>query len=246
MDTLLIPPPGDAPTELEPSTNGSTNGAHPPGRVPHSLVAPAEPATTCVSCGRPLEPGQQWCLHCGSRAPDKLESSHAPPGWRSAALVLGATAVLVVGAAAAGYAALTHKNHAPPRALAATHPTLTPTAPPVTTPPATTAPATPAPGLAAHPPATPPALRGTARGAGAGAANPLFSGGSAGAGSSAAAGLGTTPSAAPPPTPAPSATKAGSAGSLFPASTTKPGSGASKPGHSTPAAGSKRASEEEA
>jgi hypothetical protein len=46
--------------------------------------------------------GQDWCLECGAGAPGSLGT----PGWRSAAAVLGAVAVLALGAAAAAYAAL--------------------------------------------------------------------------------------------------------------------------------------------
>jgi hypothetical protein len=47
---------------------------------------------------------QDWCLQCGAGAPGSL----AAPGssWRSVATVLTATVILVLGAAAAGYAAL--------------------------------------------------------------------------------------------------------------------------------------------
>lgn len=46
--------------------------------------------------------GQDWCLQCGAGAPGSLGA----PSWRSSALVLGAVAVLVLGAAAAAVAAL--------------------------------------------------------------------------------------------------------------------------------------------
>jgi hypothetical protein len=65
----------------------------------------------CQKCGAPLHAGQDWCLQCGVAAPGSLESRG--PGWRSATAVLGVTTVLVLGAAAAAYAALsqpsTHK-----------------------------------------------------------------------------------------------------------------------------------------
>ena len=48
--------------------------------------------------------GQDWCLQCGAGAPGSLDGGG--PSWRSAAVILTATAVLVLGAAAAAYAAL--------------------------------------------------------------------------------------------------------------------------------------------
>ncbi|MFZ2050720.1 MAG: hypothetical protein WAU69_07295, partial [Solirubrobacteraceae bacterium] len=55
---------------------------------------------TCSHCGASMQDGQDWCLQCGAGAPG---SSRTGPGWRSAAAVLGATGVLVLGAAAAAY-----------------------------------------------------------------------------------------------------------------------------------------------
>jgi hypothetical protein len=56
---------------------------------------------------------QDWCLQCGAGAPGSLDGGG--PSWRSAATVLVATTILVLGAAAAAYAALnketTHKAH---------------------------------------------------------------------------------------------------------------------------------------
>lgn len=195
LDTLLVPPPGHTPTESELSRNGSSNGSH-PAQPP--APAPGLPATTCVSCGYPMAPGQEWCLNCGAGAPGTLGSGH--PGWRSAALVLGVTAALVIAAAAVGYAALTTKHHHAPRMLALAHATTAPgtttapgattTAPPTSTPPTSTPSGTP-------PPA--PAGKGAA-----GAGNPLFGGGSSSAEppppppAETPAGAGPEPSASPP------------------------------------------------
>ena len=79
---------------------------------------------------------QDWCLQCGAGAPGSLGS----PGWRSAATILIATALLALGAAAAGYAALSKKSHKP-----ATVTTTVAQAPPaaVTTTPAPITPGTP-------------------------------------------------------------------------------------------------------
>jgi hypothetical protein len=58
---------------------------------------------TCANCGAPLKDGQDWCLQCGASAPGSLTTG--TPSWRSGALVLGATTLLALGAAAAAYAA---------------------------------------------------------------------------------------------------------------------------------------------
>ena len=62
-------------------------------------------ARACIHCGAQLNDGQDWCLQCGAPAQRSLEDGG--PGWRSAALVLGVTVALVLGAGAAAYAALT-------------------------------------------------------------------------------------------------------------------------------------------
>jgi hypothetical protein len=82
-----------------------------------------------------LDDGQDWCLQCGAAVPGSLDGGG--PGWRSATTVLAVTAVLVLGAAAAAYAALTQPA---PRKLAPkvvtvaqappTTPATTPTTPP--------------------------------------------------------------------------------------------------------------------
>jgi hypothetical protein len=50
-----------------------------------------------------MDPSQHWCLACGAATPGSLDASN--PRRRSAALVLGATVLLVAGAAASAYAA---------------------------------------------------------------------------------------------------------------------------------------------
>lgn len=102
---------------------------------------------TCQQCGSPLAEGQDWCLNCGAAAPGGLESGG--PGWRSATAVLGVTAVLVLGAGAAAYAALTQPSSRKPAprvitvAQAPTTTTGVPTTPGTT---ASTPTPTPAPG----------------------------------------------------------------------------------------------------
>jgi hypothetical protein len=78
--------------------------------------------------------GQDWCLQCGAGAPGSLGGSS--PLWRSTTAILGATAILALGAAAAAYAALNKTPHKP-RTVTTT------VAQATTTPPVTSTPSTP-------------------------------------------------------------------------------------------------------
>ncbi len=98
--------------------------------------------STCQKCGADLEEGQDWCLQCGAAAPGSLEGGG--PGWRSATTVLAVTAVLVLGAAAAAYAALTQPVPRKPAPRVVTIAQV-PATPPVTTP------TTPTPGVLGTP-----------------------------------------------------------------------------------------------
>ncbi|MEA2214553.1 MAG: hypothetical protein QOK19_114 [Solirubrobacteraceae bacterium] len=93
-----------------------------------------------------MAPGQDWCLQCGAGAPGSVGRG----GWRPLAGVLAATTVLVLGAAAAGYAALSKKTrHAPVVTRTVAQATPAPTTPtPGVTPPTTS---TPTPGIAKPP-----------------------------------------------------------------------------------------------
>ncbi|HEY2537205.1 MAG TPA: hypothetical protein VGI24_09515 [Solirubrobacteraceae bacterium] len=89
---------------------------------------------TCKKCGAALEEGQDWCLQCGTAVPGSLDGGG--PGWRTATTVLAVTAALVLGAAAAAYAALTQPaaRKPAPRVITvaqvpATTPATTPTTP---------------------------------------------------------------------------------------------------------------------
>jgi hypothetical protein len=99
-----------------------------------------------------MAPGQDWCLQCGAGAPDSLGT----PGWRSAATILGVVAVLVLGAAAAAFAALSKSPRRTPVVTATVAQAPTP-APPVATP--TPVPTTPSrvlvPPITAKPPKIP-------------------------------------------------------------------------------------------
>jgi hypothetical protein len=119
---LLADPTAAPESESEPSQSAvpedSANGPGPAGHgtssVPEAAVAALEPVTrACADCEAALQEGQDWCLQCGAAAPGSLNGGG--PGWRSATTVLAVTAALVLGAAAAAYAALTQPG---PRTLA--------------------------------------------------------------------------------------------------------------------------------
>jgi hypothetical protein len=79
-----------------------------------------------------MSPGQDWCLQCGAGAPGSLGARS--PRWRPGAGILIATAILVLAAAGAGYAALSKGNGRTlgvTRTVAAAEPAsgLTPTVP---------------------------------------------------------------------------------------------------------------------
>jgi hypothetical protein len=96
----------------------------------------------CANCGSQMHVTQDWCLQCGAGAPDSLLTS--TPRWRSGATILGVVAILVIGAAAAAYAALS-RSPAKARPLTTTLarvPTPAATAPPLTGTTSTTSPAT--------------------------------------------------------------------------------------------------------
>ena len=74
--------------------------------------------------------GQDWCLQCGVGAPGSIGTS----SWRSTATILGITAVLALGAAAAGYAALEKSSPKPKTVIVARSTTPGVVTPGVTTP----------------------------------------------------------------------------------------------------------------
>jgi len=112
---------------------------------PSADAYPGGGAAACMNCGRPMAPGQDWCLQCGAGAPGSVG---AGGGWRPAAGVLAVTLALVLGAAAAGVAALGKKSRSAPvvtSTVAQAAPVATTPAAPVTptTPPAATLPTQP-------------------------------------------------------------------------------------------------------
>jgi hypothetical protein len=104
--TSLVDSPPAPSSEQRPV--GAPEGApaeQPAGSAP--LPAPAD--QTCSECGAPLAGSQDWCLQCGAAVGPRA----GPPGWRAAATILGVSALLALGAAAAGYAALNKTTHKP-------------------------------------------------------------------------------------------------------------------------------------
>jgi hypothetical protein len=57
-----------------------------------------------------MQEAQDWCLQCGT---GERENARSGPGWRTAALAFGSTAILALGAAAAAYAALKQSSPHP-------------------------------------------------------------------------------------------------------------------------------------
>jgi hypothetical protein len=129
------PQPSASVTVPEDSANGTAPkdaGATP---APEVSTPGSEAARACANCGAALDGGQDWCLQCGAAIPGSLEGGG--PGWRSATTVLAVTTVLVLGAAAAAYAALTQPTprKLPPKVVTVaqappTTPATTPTTPP--------------------------------------------------------------------------------------------------------------------
>jgi hypothetical protein len=88
-----------------------------------------------------MDAEQDWCLLCGAGGPDSL--STRAPSWRSAAAVLGATAILALGAVAAAYAALTKGSGKPRSATVVVARASLPAAPATPTTPGAVTPTTP-------------------------------------------------------------------------------------------------------
>ncbi len=120
LDSLLVA------TQLaEPTPEGRTEGA-PGAPAPEQppVPAPELQAPGCGKCGAPLAPGQDWCLQCGAGAPGGVGGG----GWKPLAVVLAATLALALGAAAAGYAALSKKGRSAPVVTSTVPAATTPTA----------------------------------------------------------------------------------------------------------------------
>lgn len=90
------------------SPNGADAGGVPPTGEPPTFTGgggdgPLEGVRACQECGAEMLDGQDWCLNCGTAAPGRLGNR---PGWRAVATVSALTLLLVMGAVAASYAAL--------------------------------------------------------------------------------------------------------------------------------------------
>ena len=142
MASLLVDsPPAHAGEYEQGDSTGASAGPGGVGGTPGSNASQTV-QRNCANCAAPLAPGQDWCLQCGAGAPGSLGGAAA--GWPSSAAVLAATAVLVLGAAVAAYAALTHSS-LKARTLTTTVAQVAPA-----TPPATTTPVTPSKGTSAQ------------------------------------------------------------------------------------------------
>jgi hypothetical protein len=109
---------------------GAPAGA-PEGPSPVSPTPAAAAERRCTKCAAPLQPGQDWCLQCGAGAPGSLGAG----GWHVGGAILAVAVALVLGAAAAGYAALSKTT---PKARVVTTTVAQASTPAVTTPTATT------------------------------------------------------------------------------------------------------------
>jgi hypothetical protein len=132
MATLLVdtPPAGEPDPPVAEAASAPEPAPGPPAQHPAPVGE-----RLCPTCSAPLAGEQDWCLECGSGAPGRTIGS----GWRPAATILVATLVLVLGAGAAAYAALS--KHAPARRVMTT--TVAAVTPPVTAPAPTPTPITP-------------------------------------------------------------------------------------------------------
>src|SRR3954465_9138243 len=109
----------------------------PPVEAPPEDAPPEPELRTCKSCGATMEPGQDWCLACGTAAGRR----GGRPGVRSMSAVLGLTGLLLAGAVAASYAALSGDQTIPPTQTAPPSQVAPTPPPPATTPPGATHPA---------------------------------------------------------------------------------------------------------
>ncbi len=99
----------------DPASAPEVTPAPSPAAPPSPESPPPAPGTrTCANCGAEMGPAQDWCLQCGAGAPGSLGAD--PPSWRTGAAVAALAAALVLGAAAAGYAAL-NRGKSPPHVV---------------------------------------------------------------------------------------------------------------------------------
>ncbi|MFN8203673.1 MAG: hypothetical protein U0S48_13980 [Solirubrobacteraceae bacterium] len=121
--------------------------------------APPAPPARCPQCGTELEPGQEWCLSCGTAARTVIAPT---PNWRLPIAAVAVVLLLCGGALAWAFVALTDNDDAvraatqtAPATTATTTTGATPTIPGATpTPTLPGATTTPAPGATPTPTAT--------------------------------------------------------------------------------------------
>ncbi len=108
MATVLADSP-PAPSSEQAPAEGAAGAPNDPAPGQEEQ-AQAQAERRCAKCAAPMAPGQDWCLQCGTGAPQSLGGAR----WSSAATILAVTAVLALGAAAAAYAALSKKSRTAP------------------------------------------------------------------------------------------------------------------------------------
>ncbi len=140
MSALITDGQPAAPEQPVPETQAASNGSAPQGG---ETSAPAT-GPVCPKCGHAMAPEQDWCLNCGAAAPGSVGGA----GWRPAAGIAAITIALVLGAAAAGVAALSKKSPAAPVTTTTVAQVAPPTTPAATTP---STPTTPLPGVTTPP-----------------------------------------------------------------------------------------------
>ncbi len=116
-------------------------------------TTPDTPVRLCANCRGGMQRHQDWCLECGTAAPGRLGGVR--PGWRAVTTTLALTLVLVGGAGAASYAALSSDANREAIAAAPLDGTPVAQAPPAV--PAPPAPVVPAPVAPVAPVPAPPA-----------------------------------------------------------------------------------------
>jgi hypothetical protein len=125
--------------EAEPAAAPQAAPPPPPQAPQEQPPSKPEAIRTCANCGSPMEADQDWCLSCGTAASGSVGQR---PGWRAASTVIAITTVLVLGAIAASYAAITSDDgkKATPTAPPAAAQQQAQATPPATTPPAASTP----------------------------------------------------------------------------------------------------------
>ncbi len=109
MATLLADSPPAPADGQSPPPDGALGA---PAQAPDATPPDVAGEHMCTNCGAAMANGQEWCLQCGAGEPGSLGS----PSWRAPAALLAAVGVLVLGAAAAAYAALS-KGTGKPRVV---------------------------------------------------------------------------------------------------------------------------------